>query len=230
MQHTFSILVNRRPGLLAQIVSALVREGCKLARQAVVPADDPLLQRFTVTVDGPEAVVQNLPRLLFRFGDVEKPAAGGATSEPQRVDVESASREIVAAFPAVAEPVRAFARSLSAASRTETLSSLGERLGRREFQRNYALGSPLKLEQALRRMVLPAVRQMAKVDLEGSALRLPACPFCAVQRDEVPGCDFLVGFVRGLLHAAPATAGTVVSEARCRATGAPYCELVFLAV
>lgn len=229
MQNTFSILVSRRPGLLAQIVSALVREGCKLERQAVSQADDPSQQRFTVTVDGPEAVVNNLPRLLFRFGDVENQTDGAAAAEPQRADVEAAAQEIVAAFPDVAERVRALARSLPAAVRTETLSSLGERLGRREFQRNYALGSPLPLEQALRRMVLPAVRQLAKVELEGSALRLPTCPFCAAPRAEAPGCEFLAGFARGLLHASPATAGTVVREARCRATGDPFCELVFVA-
>ena len=224
MQNTFSILVSRRPGLLAQIVSTLVREGCKLERQAVSPTDDPALQRFTITVEGPEAAVHDLQRLLFRFGDLEKQTEGVA------VDVEAAAQEIVAAFPEVAERVRALAHALPAVSRTATLSSLGERLGRREFQRNYALGSPLKLEQALRRMVLPAVRQLARAELEGAALRLPTCPFCAAPRTEVPGCEFLVGFVRGLLHAAPATAGTVVSEARCRATGAPFCELVFLAV
>jgi predicted hydrocarbon binding protein len=229
MQQTFSILVSRRPGLLAQIVSALVREGCKLERQAVSQADDPSLQRFTVTVEGPEPVVNNLPRLLFRFGDVEKQTDGAAAAEP-RADVEAAVQEIVAAFPDVAERVRALARSLPAASRTETLSALGERLGRREFQRNYALGSPLQLEQALRRMVLPAVRQLAKAELEGSSLRLASCPFCAAPRDEAPGCEFLAGFVRGLLHAAPSTAGTVVREARCRATGDPFCELVFVAV
>jgi predicted hydrocarbon binding protein len=230
MQNTFSILVSRRPGLLAQIVSALVREGCKLERQAVSQAGDPSLQRFTVTVEGPETIVHNLPRLLFRFGDVEKQNDGVAAAEPKRADVEAAAQEIVAAFPDVAERVRALARSLPAASRTETLSSLGERLGRREFQRNYALGSPLQLEQALRRMVLPAVRQLAKVELEGSSLRLPACPFCAAPRAEAPGCEFLAGFVRGLLHASPATAGTLVREARCRATGDPFCELVFVAV
>ncbi len=233
MQNTFSILVSRRPGLLAQVVSALVREGCKLERQAVSPAEDPAMQRFTVTVEGPEAAVRNLSRLLLRFGDVEKQAPAAtlpAPAEPQPVDVEAAVQEIVAAFPDVAERVCALARSLPAAARTEALVSLGERLGRREFQRNYALGSPLKLDQALRRMVLPAVRQLAKADLEGAALRLPACPFCAAPHAEVPSCDFLVGFARGLLHAAPATAGTVVREARCRATGAPYCELVFLAV
>jgi predicted hydrocarbon binding protein len=232
MQNTFSILVSRRPGLLAQIVSALVREGCKLERQAVSPADDPAMQRFTVTVEGPEAAVRNLSRLLLRFGDVEKQADAAtlfAPAEPQ-VDLEAAVQEIVAAFPDVAERVCSLARSLPAAARTEALSSLGERLGRREFQRSYALGSPLKLDQALRRMVLPAVRQIAKADLEGASLRLPACPFCAAPHAEVPSCDFLVGFARGLLHAAPATAGTVVREARCRATGAPYCELVFLAV
>jgi predicted hydrocarbon binding protein len=228
MQNTIAILVSRRPGLLAQIVSALVREGCKLQRQAVSPADDPALQRFTITVEGPDAVVQNLPRLLLRFGDVEQQAAGAAPAR-QPADVEGAEREIVAAFPDVAERVRALAGSLPAATRTEVLSSLGERLGRREYQRAYGLGSPLKLEQALRRMVLPAVRQLAKADLDDSAIRLPACPFCVAGRAGDAGCEFVVGFARGLLHAAPATAGTVVREARCRAAGDPYCELVFVA-
>ncbi len=241
MQKTISILVSRRPGLLAQIVAALVRDGCKLLRQAVSPAEDPALQRFTLTVDGPEATVQNLSRLLLRFGDVEGPAPvphvaamapmapTAAMGAPRPADVEAAVGEIVATFPDVAERVRALARSLPAGSRSETLSSLGERLGRREYQRSYALGSPLKLEQALRRMVLPAVRQLAKVDLEGSTLRLSDCPFCAASRDDAPGCEFLVGFARGLLRAAPATAGAVVREARCRAAGGPFCELVFLA-
>jgi predicted hydrocarbon binding protein len=155
-------------------------------------------------------------------------AATRAASAPP-VDVEAAMAEIVAAFPAVAERVRGLARALPAASRSETLSSLGERLGRREYQRSYALGSPLKLEHALRRMVLPAVRQLARADLAGSALRVTECPFCAASRAEPPGCDFLVGFVRGLLHAAPATAGTMVREARCRAAGGPCCELEFSA-
>lgn len=232
MQNTISILVSRRPGLLAQVVAALVGDGCKLLRQAVSQAEDPALQRFTLTVEGPEATVQNLSRLLLRFGDVEgvaHVAAAVVPAAPRPVDVEAAVGEIVAAFPDVVERVRALARSLPAESRSETLASLGERLGRREYQRGYALGSPLKLEQALRRMVLPAVRQLARADLEGSALRLSDCPFCALSRGDAPGCEFLVGFARGLLHAAPATAGAVVSEARCRSTGGPFCELVFLA-
>jgi hypothetical protein len=228
MQNTVSILVSRRPGLLAQIVAALVRAGCTLQRQAVAAADDPTLQRFTITVEGPEAIVQDLPRLLLRFGDVEQQAPGAAP-ERQPADVERAAREIVAAFPDVAERVRALAGGVPAASRGEILSSLGERLGRREYQRAYALGSPLKLEQALRRMVLPAVRQLAKADLDGYSLRLPTCRFCVAASAEPPGCEFVVGFARGLLHAAPATAGTAVREARCRAAGDPYCELVFIA-
>jgi predicted hydrocarbon binding protein len=229
MQNTISIVVSRRPGLLAQVVSALVREDCKLLRQAVSKADDPSLQRFTITVEGPETAVHNLPRLLRPFGDVEQQAqsAQPAAAAPQPAAVEAAVQDIVAAFPNVAERVRALARALPAAARTATLSSLGERLGRREYQRGYALGSPLKLEQALRRMVLPALRQLAKAELEGAAVRLPACPFCATPRGEGRGCDFLVGFARGLLHASPATAEVAVREARCCAAGDQFCELVF---
>jgi predicted hydrocarbon binding protein len=228
MQNTISIVVSRRPGLLALVVSALVREDCKLLRQAVSKADDPSLQRFTITVEGPAAAVHNLPRLLRPFGDVEQQEAGAQEdAAPRPAGIEAAVHDIVAAFPDVAERVRALARSLPAAARAEVLESLGERLGRREYQRSYALGSPLKLEPALRRMVLPAVRQLAKAELDGSALRLPACPFCVAPRAEGRGCDFLVGFTRGLLHAATATADTAVREARCRAAGDAYCELVF---
>lgn len=244
MQNTVSILVSRRPGLLAQIVAALVGAGCTLQRQAVAAADDPTLQRFTITVEGPEAIVQDLPRLLLRFGDVEQQAPASASprqpANPANpatpatpatpADIERAAREIVAAFPDVAERVRALAAGVPRASRGEVLSSLGERLGRREYQRGgYGLGSPLKLEQALRRMVLPAVRQLAKADLDGYSLRLPTCRFCVAASAEPPGCEFVVGFARGLLHSAPATAGAVVREARCRAKGDPYCELVFIA-
>ena len=242
MQVTISIVVGRRPGLLAQVVAVLMREDCKLLRQAVSKADDPALQRFTITVEGPEAPIHDLPRLLRAFGTVETPGTPGTpgtsgtsaigappAAAPPPAAVEAAVQDIVAAFPDVAERVQALARALPAGVRAATLSSLGERLGRREYQRGYALGSPLKLEQALRRMVLPAVRQLAKADLEASALRLPGCPFCAAPPADGRGCDFLVGFARGLLHAAPATADTAVREARCRAAGDPFCELVFAA-
>lgn len=230
MQVTISIVVSRRPGLLAQVVAVLMREDCKLLRQAVSKADDPARQRFTITVEGPEAAIHDLPRLLRAFGSVEPPGLGAPpAAAPQPAAVEAAVQDIVAAFPDVAERVQALARSLPEGARAATLAALGERLGRREYQRGYALGSPLKLEQALRRMVLPAIRQLAKADLDGSALRLPGCPFCAARPAEGRGCDFLVGFARGLLHAAPVTADTAVREARCRAAGDPFCELVFAA-
>lgn len=226
--HTLSIVVERRPGLLAQIVSALGREGCRLLRQSVSPAEHPARQRFTITVDGPEAALHNLPRVLSSFGSVEARESGGpAGEEPRSTDVDRSAQEIVAAFPDVAERVRMLALSLPAASRAETLAALGERLGRREYARSYALGSPLKLEAALRRMVLPALRQLARADLEGLALRLASCPFCDDAGTGRSGCDFLVGFARGLLRAAPATAGAGVRQGRCRSAGAPLCEIVF---
>jgi hypothetical protein len=231
MQGTISIVVSRRPGLLAQIVSALVGEGCKLVRQAVSVDGDPARQRFTITVEGPEAALAALPRVLGAFGSVERQeTASRPTVEAKPQEVERAVEEITAAFPdgaEVARRVRALGAALPAAVRGTTLAALGERLGRREYARNYALGSPLRLEAALRRMVLPAVRQLAKAEVDGLLLRLPACPFCEPSSAGDAGCDFLVGFARGLLHAAPATAGTTVREARCRAQGAPSCELHF---
>jgi predicted hydrocarbon binding protein len=228
MQNTISIVVSKRPGVLAQIVSTLMREGCKLMRQAVAAADDPSRQRFTITVEGPEAALSNLSKVLSPFGSVEQRERGRPAAEgPAAGWMETAVQEILASFPDVAVRVRSLARGLPRESRAKTLSSLGERLGRREYARSYALGSPLKLEPALRRMVLPAFRQLARTELEGSSLRLAACPFCADAEAEGPCCDFLVGFARGLLDAAPATAGTVVRETRCRAAGDPFCELVF---
>jgi hypothetical protein len=233
VQDTISIVVSRRRGLLTQVVSALVREGCKLRSQEVSDAGDPSLQRFTIIVEGPPAALHNLPRLLRPFGEIEQQTHGApAAAAAPPAELETVMHDIVAAFPEVAERVRAFARSLPAPARAGALATLGERLGRREYQRSYALGSPLKLDQALRRMVLPAIRQLAPLaaaELEGSALRLPACPFCSAPRDESPGCEFLVGFARGLLQASRATAGAAVRETRCRAAGAPCCELVFIA-
>jgi predicted hydrocarbon binding protein len=223
--------VSRRRGLLTQVVSALVREGCKLRGQEVSEVGDPSLQRFTITVEGPPAALHNLPRVLRPFGEVDQQPPD-APAAPPPVDLEAAMQDIVAAFPDVAERVRALARSLPAPARAGILTMLGERLGRREYQRSYALGSPLKIDQALRRMVLPAVRQLvlfAAAELDGSVLRLSACPFCTAPRDESPGCEFLAGFARGLLQASRAPAGAAVREARCRAAGAPCCELVFIA-
>lgn len=228
MQSTVSVVVRRQPGLLAQIVSAVLREGCKLINQNVVATTDAELQRFTLTLEIPESAAGSVAQVLRGFGELVPEQRGSArtAAAPAEASLETVFAELVDSYPAIGGRVQRLALSLPAAERAAALSALGERLGRREYLANYSLGSPLKLEAALRRMVAPALRRMAKIEVDGFAVRLPDCPFCTGLRGTEPSCDFLTGFLKGFLDAAPATAGTAVRETHCHAAGDRVCEFV----
>ncbi len=138
--------------------------------------------------------------------------------------LQAAFVEVVDAFPQVVGPVQRFANSLAGATRREAVFRLGQRTGRREYKRSFSLGSPLKLEPALRRMLVPALRPFAKAVATDSTLSVPDCPFCINLQAAEPCCDFLRGFLQGFLDVNPGTPGLRVAEVRCKACGHAECS------
>lgn len=164
---------------------------------------------------------------VFEVADLFPENGGRAPAPDAPADFKSrlqaAFGAVVDSYPHIATPVQEFATSLDAAIRPAAVFTLGRRVGKREYKKSFSLGSPLKLELALRRMAVLALRPFARAEAEGSSVRVLTCPFCINLRAAAPCCDFLAGFLQGLLEANPATAGVQVKEVQCRACGQGDC-------
>jgi predicted hydrocarbon binding protein len=237
MKFIISLVARKRSGMLAQIATQVFRADCQLLDQSIAMLRDPEFWDVTLTLEGSEAAAEQMKAGLEALDGVLKvgnpsgpaaPAAAGTGRPPGAVDVETrlqaALAEIVDAFPQIVDPVQRFAASFEGAGRREASFRLGQRMGRREYKRSFSLGSPLKLELALRRMVVPALRPFARAEVQDTTLRVPNCPFCINLRAAEPCCDFLGGFLQGFLDAHPGTPGLRVREVQCKACGHAECS------
>jgi predicted hydrocarbon binding protein len=231
MKIKLSLVARKRVGILAQIASEVFREDFQLIDQKIASLSDPEFYDLTLFLEGPGPAATRLEASLAALdGIVKVENASLAEQAPARAPVEdlaprlqAAFVEVVEAFPHLAGPVQRFAASLDGANRRRALFSLGDRVGRREYKKRFSLGSPLKLDLALRRIAVPALRPIAKADVTESTVRVPNCPFCINLRTAEPCCDFLAGFLQGLLDANPGTSGLRVQEHRCKACGHAEC-------
>lgn len=239
MKFIVSLVARKRSGMLAQIATEVFRSDCQLLDQSIAMLRDPEFWDVTLTLEGSEAAAERVRAGLETLDGVLKvgtpsgpaaPAAAAAagTGRPAAaVDVETrlqaALAEVVDAFPQIVDPVQRFAASFEGAGRREASFRLGQRMGRREYKRSFSLGSPLKLELALRRMVVPALRPFARAEAQDTTLRVANCPFCINLRAAEPCCDFLGGFLQGFLDAHPGTPGLRVREVQCKACGHTEC-------
>jgi len=240
MKFNISLVARKRSGMLAQIATQVFRADCQLIDQSIAMLRDPEFWDVTLMLEGSEAAAEQMRAGLEALDGVLKvgnpsgsaaPAAAAAagTGRPvSAVDVETrlqaALAEIVDAYPQIVDPVQRFAAAFEGAGRREASFRLGQRMGRREYKRSFSLGSPLKLDLALRRMVVPALRPFAKAEAQDSTLRVPNCPFCINLRAAEPCCDFLGGFLQGFLDAHPGTPGLRVREVQCKACGHAECS------
>jgi len=243
MQFMISLVARKKAGMLALIASEVFRADCKLIDQTTTPLRDPEFCDMTLTLEGPETAAERVRSGLATMEGVLKvgnrqplvaptvsvaPAAPVAARPAAASDFEArlqaALVEIVDAFPQIVAPVQKFANSLEGAGRREAMFRLGQRVGRREYKKGFSLGSPLKLDLALRRMVVPALRPFARAEAHDAGLRVPNCPFCINLRAAEPCCDFLGGFLQGFLDANPSTQGLRVKELQCKACGDADCS------
>jgi len=72
MKHTISVLVNNRPGVLARTASLFARRGFNIDSLAVSTTQDPDISRMTIVVEGPDAVLEQISKQLYKLMDVIK--------------------------------------------------------------------------------------------------------------------------------------------------------------
>ena len=70
--HTFSVLVENKPGVLARVAGLFARRGYNIESLAVSPTEDPTLSRMTICAGGDETVLAQITKQLDKLIDVVK--------------------------------------------------------------------------------------------------------------------------------------------------------------
>lgn len=71
-QHTITVLVDNKPGVLARVAGLFSRRGYNIESLAVSITQDPEISRMTIVVNGDEAEVEQITKQLHKLIDVSK--------------------------------------------------------------------------------------------------------------------------------------------------------------
>ena len=229
MNTIVTILVKESAGVLSAIVLKLSPKGYRLESHKKMQAE-PGLERMKLFLKCPNTNLEQVEVDLKSLGygiqieQIDQDQGSAVVDEGARTDKEVLG-DIARAFPDVAGIVRKHGGALSPATRAQRLFDLGHKTGRATYKRDYSLGSPLKLPAAWRRVIVPAVRNFGETSASDDTVTLENCPFCA-NGSGLSCCEFVTGFVQGLLDAGPYTQGTNVRESSCKSKGGEGCTFV----
>ncbi|MDH7601951.1 MAG: acetolactate synthase small subunit [Armatimonadota bacterium] len=72
MQHTITVLVENKPGVLARVAGLFARRGFNIESLAVSITDDPTISRMTIVVTGDDSTLQQINKQTSKLIDVIK--------------------------------------------------------------------------------------------------------------------------------------------------------------
>jgi len=72
MQHTLSVLVENRPGVLTRVTSLFARRGFNIDSLAVGVTEDPTLSRITLVVSAADTPIEQITKQLHKLINVIK--------------------------------------------------------------------------------------------------------------------------------------------------------------
>ncbi|GGA49445.1 hypothetical protein [Dyella nitratireducens] len=142
---------------------------------------------------------------------------------PDIEQVEQLLPKLKQDFPNIYPWLAALEHHVTGPAREPSLFLAGRRAGVWVYKRDYALDSPLSLGDAIKRVAVPALRQIAEIEQRGVHVHVLNGPLCAA--DGRSGCRFYGGYLEGLLGAAVAGKKVRVRHLSCRSAGAAHCSL-----
>ena len=70
MQHTITVLVENKPGILARVSGLFARRGFNIESLAVSITDDPTVSRMTIVVSGDASILDQINKQTNKLIDV----------------------------------------------------------------------------------------------------------------------------------------------------------------
>lgn len=151
-------------------------------------------------------------------------------SEPEQIaaapdiaQVEQILPKLAEDFPNIHSGLRMLASRVAGSAREPSLFLAGRRAGAWVYKRDYATSAPLGLGDAIRRVAVPAMQQIAQIEQRGVHVHVLNCPLCVPIGHS--GCRFYGGYLEGLLGAAVAGRKVRIRHLSCRSAGAAQCSM-----
>jgi predicted hydrocarbon binding protein len=243
----FRVVSDRREGLLLTLGQAVIAHGFTLLRQRMAGGEDGVV--LTMLVRGPQKHLAMLEECVATHplvSNFEATRPGNETREDHPLPhpvatprcpgtspcdshrIEALIPQLTREYPNVFVPLLELDRDLPDEQREQALRHLGERIGSWVQARDFAHVGALSLCDSVRRIALPAMRQIVQAQLDGEALHVSDSPFCH-RGDRGACCHFLRGMLGGLLATAHGAQAPRVIETQCRNDGADICSFEFRA-
>ncbi|WP_266170829.1 hypothetical protein [Dyella subtropica] len=238
------ILSDRREGLLVELGRLVVANGFTLLRQRL--SQDSKGTWLVMIVRGPaerqlvleEALATHNRVLSFEAALAERDALPAPSSPVARLlaaeaiapaagpdvrQVESTLPQLAHDYPKIYPWLITLEHAVAADAREASLQLAGRRTGAWVYKRDYAMGAKLGLADAIKRIAMPALRELATVDWRDGQLHIQNSPLCSPGGDS--GCRFFSGYLEGVLGGSVAPQTVFARSLYCRSTGAVNCIL-----
>jgi predicted hydrocarbon binding protein len=149
-----------------------------------------------------------------------------SNSEKLQKEIRITCKAIVDDFSNIETIVHSFSQRFQSINGTNHIYSLGFAAGSTIYELEYALGKPLKLEAALKRMLSDAIKTFGRVRCSQHIISIEQNIFCNIANPN-SHCDFTKGFMTGFLHSSPKTKDVRVENISCRCQGRNSCSFEF---
>jgi len=235
------VVVEEHSGILLNIYRCLSKAGYRIiSNQFGKKGDD---NKTYVMLDIEEGAIPLPPELEGELLNIKgcqdilyqepEKAQGGNAGSDDKTDIEkikshvkAVAENIVNNFSNVGPLVQDFVSKCPESNRISLTYALGHQVGQLVYQQEYALGKPLKLELALKRMLTDAISSFGKISCNQRMMSIDNNIFCN-NADPANHCEFTKGFMTGFLHESPKTKETKVENISCRCQGQLSCSFEF---
>ncbi|MDN3399350.1 hypothetical protein QL919_11505 [Psychrobacter sp. APC 3426] len=217
---------------LVNVISPLIKAGYQLISQKQEPSENGgNIIHVVAKTQGTKTqadLIDDLSSIegctLFKLEIDEETVSSPSTPVKKALDEKSVLAAIGAQYPDIVDVVRQYEDGLPDEMRIRALHELGRKVGGGIYQRDYALGSPLKMSAAISRELVPALKAFTKVKASDHSITLIKCPFCKTSHSHHLGCNFVVGYIEGFLTSNPIVGRVRVEETKCGAGSTNICE------
>ncbi|MGO4703149.1 hypothetical protein [Dyella sp. 2RAB6] len=142
---------------------------------------------------------------------------------PDVHQVESTLPQLARDYPKIYPWLRNLEHAVAADAREASLHLAGRRTGAWVYKRDFAMGAKLSLVDAIKRIAVPAMRELASVDWRDGQMLIQNSPLCSPGSQS--GCRFFSGYLEGVLAGSVEPQTVFVRNLFCRSHGAASCIL-----
>lgn len=151
------------------------------------------------------------------------PSATPSAIAADIVQIERLLPELTQAFPHIYAGLATLQHDVAESAREPSLFLIGRRMGAWFYKRDHTQDALLSLGDAIRRIAVPTLRQLADIEQRGVHVHVLSSPLC--EPGSRSGCKFYGGYLEGLLGAAVMGKKVRVRHLSCRSAGAAHCSL-----